>query len=283
MKHNLKKISVLVSTGRHPLSGATRYCKNDGRSLSLGLMLAKEALATLNVLTASHSDDPLNPAFSDYLALGAKHIQVIKTNIDDDMTNPLVEALKLEQTDLILTGSRAENAEDTGLLPYLIAEKLGLPLIANALELSVVDEGLEVLQFLPKGKRRRVVISLPAVVVVHPLAQAELHYAHALKAKGHVSWLDLNIKSQKLTEKKSASTIIANFKESSTEASTAKMSPIKLKALEDEYVSKKTGHQRLMEAITTEAKGGAVVIEQTSGEKAQVILTYLREHHLIDF
>jgi electron transfer flavoprotein beta subunit len=39
----------------------------------------------------------------------------------------------------------------------------------------------------------------------------------------------------------------------------------------------------MLGATTTESRGGNVVIDGTSVEKAQVILDYLREHRLIDY
>jgi electron transfer flavoprotein beta subunit len=46
---------------------------------------------------------------------------------------------------------------------------------------------------------------------------------------------------------------------------------------------KRSGHARMLSATTTESRGGSVVIEGTSVEKAQVILAYLREHQLVDY
>jgi len=54
--------------------------------------------------------------------------------------------------------------------------------------------------------------------------------------------------------------------------------PVRLAAAE-----KRSGHARMLSATTTESRGGSVVIEGTSVEKAQVILAYLREHQLVDY
>ena len=143
---------------------------------------------------------------------------------------------------------------------------------------KAVNDSLEVLQFLPKGKRRRVVISLPAMVVVHPLAPALLHFAPARRVTGKITWLpSSNVNSSlRQSPNKLHKKILAYRPSKDTR-------PTKLKVLGGQYSTKKTGHERLMDAITTEAKGGTVVIDKSSVEKAQVILSYLREHHLIDF
>ncbi len=54
--------------------------------------------------------------------------------------------------------------------------------------------------------------------------------------------------------------------------------PVRLAAAE-----KRSGHARMLSATTTENRGGHVVIEGSSVEKAQVILAYLREHQLVDY
>ena len=61
-----------------------------------------------------------------------------------------------------------------------------------------------------------------------------------------------------------------------TRPATAK--PVRLAAAE-----KRSGHARMLSATTTESRGGSVVIEGSSVEKAQVILAYLREHQLVDY
>ncbi len=249
------RVAVLVSAGKHPTSGQARHCRNDSLALQIGLNLSEN----LRVL---HTGDANNSALQDYLALGARQIEVMPT------TENIVENLakQLEDTNLILTGTRAENGQDSGLLPYLLAAKLNLPILANALEITPHADKLEILQFLPKGARRRVTVKLPAVVAVHPLAAVELHYVHAQQRAGRITILPAN---------NTNSNKSANSPQWRTETA---RKPIKLIAK-----TAQTGHERLMVAISNKAKGGAVVNEGNNVEKAQVILRYLREHQLIDF
>ena len=255
----LKHIAVLVSAGRHPVSNAPRYCRNDGLALTLALQLADTVSAQTDVL---HAGDANNPALLDYLALGAKNIRVVSE------TNDIVPTLatQLNQADLIITGSRAENGEDSGLLPYLLAAELKRPVIANALTIQPTENGIEVLQFLPKGKRRRMAVQLPAVIAVHPLATAELCYAYARQTTGNIDLVASHATSNTTMTTQGAWSIEPARK------------PVKLKAQE-----KKAGHARMLSAIASESKGGAVVIDGNHVEKAQVILDYLREHRLINF
>ena len=255
MNDSVKKIAVLVSGGRHPVSGQARHCRNDSLALQIGLDLNQSLTSNIRIL---HAGEANNPALQDYLALGAAQINVVPT------TGDIVEnlAAQLSNTDLILTGTRAENGEDSGLLPYLLAAKLNCAIVADALEITPQGNKLEVLQFLPKGQRRRVLVSLPAVIVVHPSAAVRLNFIHARQNLGSIVSLPVGNSAAKSSQWQSG----------------APRKPIKLVAQ-----IKQTGHERLMAAISSKTKGGTVVNEGNNVEKAQVILAYLREHQLIDF
>ena len=265
---SIKHIAALVSAGRHPISGVARHCRNDSLAMTMALNLVNRINATnsnTSQLTVLHAGNAKNEALYDYLALGASQIEVLATATDTNIVHSL--AVKLADTDLILTGSRAENGLDSGLLPYLLAAKLNIPLVANALAITPMTNGIEVLQFLPKGKRRKVSVQLPAVVVIHPLAPVELHFAYAKLAIGKIN---------KQASVTLADTRTENSMQWQTQAIMRK--PNKLKAREN-----KSGHARMLSATVSENKGGAVVNDGNSVEKAQVILRYLREHRLINF
>jgi len=259
MNCKLERIGVLVSTGRHPVSGVPRYSRNDAASLETGRTLAQEHGAKLDVL---HAGDPTNPALEDYLALGAARVEVLTCAEDGDAVAVL--ATRLQGYDLVLTGTCAEGAFDSGMLPYQVADALGYPLLQSAVDVSIADGGVTVRQFLPKGVRRRVRVALPAVVAIHPLAAVTPHYAYARLRAGSVD--TQHVASRPHTD--AAQWTIAP----------AQRKPVRLAAAE-----KRSGHARMLSATTTESRDGSVVIEGTSVEKAQVILDYLREHQLIDY
>ncbi len=58
----------------------------------------------------------------------------------------------------------------------------------------------------------------------------------------------------------------------------ATVKPVRLAAAEKRSATRACSRPR-----PTESRGGSVVIEGTSVEKAQVILAYLREHQLVDY
>lgn len=135
-----------------------------------------------------HAGDRSNPALKEYLALGARSVEVLEIDttpeLQADATAPL--AARLRGYDLVLTGTRAEGAFDSGMLPYRVANALEMPLVGAAVEITLRDGCAEVRQFMPKGLRRRVEVRLPALIAVHPLASAAPTYAYARLREGTI-------------------------------------------------------------------------------------------------
>lgn len=265
------KIAVLVSVGRHPVSGTARYSRNDAAALTIALSLAKAHDATLDVL---HAGDPSNPALQEYLALGARSVEVLEIGADTTQTHAQPDAAtllsaRLQGYDLVLTGTRAEGAFDSGMLPYRVAHALGMPLVGAAVDLTVRDGCAQVRQFMPKGLRRRVEVQLPALIAVHPLATAAPTYAYARLREG--------------TIKRAAPQTVLDPHAGESDALAWRVGPATAKPVRLAAAEKRSGHARMLSATTTESRGGSVVIEGSSVEKAQVILAYLREHQLVDY
>lgn len=272
--HNrpLKKVAVLVSVGRHPVSGMARYSRNDAAALSMAVTLA-QSTADISV-DIMHAGDPDNPALSDYLALGAKTIKVVACHGDEDVIPALKQAL--ENYDLILCGGRAEAGEETGLVPYLLASQLCLPLVADVMEITS-DSGVGIndvvlQQFLPKGRRRTIVVSLPTLLTVHPLAPSNVRYAYANLRNGAIE------RQQPPPQTQVAEMSASGHPPQGWTQAPASARPLKLVAQE-----KRSGHARMLSATVTESRGGKIIQEGSTSEKAQAILAYLREHRLVDY
>jgi electron transfer flavoprotein beta subunit len=268
------KNAVLVSVGRHPVSGVARYSRNDAAALTLALSIARQHNATLDVL---HAGDPSNPALQEYLALGARSVEVLAVPAaGDDAQADASAALaaRLHGYDLVLTGTRAEGAFDSGMLPYRVANALNIPLVGAAVDVTLNDGCAQVRQFMPKGLRRRVEVELPALIAVHPMANATPTYAYARLREGTIRPVASDVAGT--TGAKTAASNAAAEPAWTIRPATAK--PVRLAAAE-----KRSGHARMLSATTTESRGGSVVIEGSSVEKAQVILAYLREHQLVDY
>jgi electron transfer flavoprotein beta subunit len=264
------KIAVLVSVGRHPVSGVARYSRNDATALTIALSLANAHNATLDVL---HAGDPSNPALKEYLALGARSVEVLDVSGEAGSQQADAAVLltaRLRGYDVVLTGTRAEGAFDSGMLPYCVAQGLDIPQVGAAVDLSVRDGLALVRQFMPKGLRRRVEVELPALIAVHPLAGATPTYAYARLREGTIRPI--------ASEQSTAIPHLSNPDNDAWTHRRATAKPVRLAAAE-----KRSGHARMLSATTTESRGGSVVIEGSSVEKAQVILAYLREHQLVDY
>jgi electron transfer flavoprotein beta subunit len=249
------RLSLLVSVGRNPVSGAPRACRNDVAALEIARSLPGE-------LSVLHAGDAGNPGLTDYLAYGTATVEVVPTTPDSDTIAALAD--QLAGTDLILCGSRAEDGEESGMLPYLVAERLKLPLVSQALSLAIVGDEAEITQFLPKGARRLVRVALPAVVCVHPMAPVTPRYAFARKQAGKI-----------VARASTAETLTSPLSSWQVEPTTR--APIKFKAHK-----KEAGHNRMLSAIAPTSKGGEVLTEGSAAEKAQAILGYLRRHRLTD-
>jgi len=257
----LDRIAVLVSVGRHRVSGVSCYSRNDAAALEIARQLAQKHGAALEVL---HAGDASNLALTDYLALGAPRVDVLACGDRDDAATVLAE--RLRGVPLIVTGTRAEGAYDTGMLPYRLADALGYALIDSALDLAIDSRRVAVTQFLPKGFRRSVDAALPAIVAIHPQAGATPRYAYARAVAGTIA------------PHPSAVAAAPDAHADVWQIAPVQRKPVKLAAAE-----KRSGHARMLTATTTESRGGSVVIEGTSVEKAQAILGYLREHRLVDY
>ncbi len=254
-------IAVLVSAGRHPVSGIARACRGDAVALALARKLGGDRLRVI------HAGKAEEPSIRDYLALGAGRVEVLSTSDGQDPAQPL--AAHLKDVGVILTGSRAEVGAGSGMFPYRLAHAMGRPLVGNVLDARIDEDGVTVRQFLPKGRRRGIAAPVPIVLVVHPMAPAQLKYAHARRVAGRVE----AVSGFAAPELGDASASVPAWS-----IDPAPRRPVRLKAQEN-----KTGHARLQSAIVFEAKGGTVAFDGSSVDKAQIMLNYLREHRLVDF
>jgi len=265
----IKRIAVLVSIGRHPVSGVPRYSRNDAAALGMASELAQRtAGVSVDVIHVAYGDHDDSAALSEYLALGAACITLIETSSWQDIL-PALQA-QLPAYDLVLCGSRAEGGVGSGMLPYLLAARLNLPLLAGVISVRPDQDAVVAQQYLPKGRRREVAFKLPALMTVHPLAPSRLRYAYARLRRGE-------IKKQTFAAAAAAAAAVCDRAEEWT-VEAAKAVPRKLVAPE-----KRSGHARMQAATVTESRGGKVVQDGSAADKAQVVLAYLREHHLVDY
>jgi N,N-dimethylglycine/sarcosine catabolism electron transfer flavoprotein subunit beta len=247
-------IAVLVSTSLHPLSGVPRPSRNDTLALEIARRLSGDAVRVL------HAGDPGDPALADYLAFGGRVIEVLPAAPGDDIVGALAEQLR--DARLILCGCRAQGGAASGTLPYLLAAALNRPVLADVLDVQLTADTVQTVQFLPKGRRRHVELSSPAIIAIHPLALVVPRYAYARRVAGRIETLPS-----------------ANTRDPDAplwHIDETERVPVKLKAPD-----RRTGHARMLAATVSAHRGGQVVNEGSNVEKAQAVLAYLREHDLI--
>lgn len=254
------KIAVLVSPARHPVSGRALRSISDAAAFELACrMAAPEHLTVLCAGTDGTSE------LREYLGLGACQIEVLTLPSQDDLVPALVSRLK--GFDIVLCGARAAGQEASGLLPYLLADGLGIAMVNDVLEATAQGRTLTVRQFLPKGMRRRLQVAAPVVLAVHPRAPQTRQFAHARAVAGRITHAGGR-----------PGTLAPAASVWQYERITRRPQPLKAKVAQ-------SGHSRMLGAIGGDsgARGGAIIKQGSADEKAKTLLAYLREHRLIDF
>ncbi|NVN41020.1 electron transfer flavoprotein subunit beta, partial [Ameyamaea chiangmaiensis] len=90
-----------------------------------------------------------------------------------DAVDRLAAFLRVDPPDLVLAGRRACGGDDSGMLPYLLAERLGWPLLAGVIAVGAVTDGwLPVTIGLPQGARRQARVRMPCILCAHDAAPA---------------------------------------------------------------------------------------------------------------
>ncbi len=173
---------VLLSAGRHPASGRPAPVRTEAQATALALALGAR-------VEGLHAGGDAT-AVADHLGHGLASIMALAAAEGADPVPALVAALRDGAVDLVLTGRRGEGGEDTGLVPYQVAEALGCSLVADAVAVERDPSDPSVLvvdQALPRGARRRVRVTLPAVVTVHAAAPPPRPFAYAPARRGTVT------------------------------------------------------------------------------------------------
>ena len=251
-------IMSLISIGRHPQSGRPRRAEQDARAVELGLKLSAKRLEVV------HAGNPDEPVLRQYAGMGLPSVTVIEQDLIVDASASIIDYVKHSGVDILLTGVRAESGESSGMMPYLLAEKLGWPMVARVADIVNVENGkATVLLALPRGQRRQVFVSLPFVASVDSAAQAprQSAYGPGLRAK-----MDVYEGSDDI-----------DYDRVNWQVQDAKPRPKRLKV-----VKAKTAADRF-KAATAKPQGGAgkVLKNETVDEKAKAIFDLLIEEKVL--
>ncbi|WP_018918538.1 electron transfer flavoprotein subunit beta [Vreelandella zhanjiangensis] len=178
-------VAVLVSIGRHPLTARTRRADQDARAVEMALTLQS---ASVSLLHAGQQDSENEEAIRGYLGMGIDSVNLIEQKPQADVIPALAKALRASAAQLVLTGTRAETGEASGITPYLLAEALGWPIITGLAAVEKIEQGTAVvLQALPRGKRRRLRIRLPAIATVDSSAPPARQSAFGPAKRGELA------------------------------------------------------------------------------------------------
>ena len=178
-------VAVLVSVGRHPLTARARRADQDARAVEMALTLQN---ASVSLLHAGQQDSENEEAIRGYLGMGIDSVDLIEQKPQADVVPALAKALRNSAAQLVLTGTRAETGEASGITPYLLAEALGWPIITGLAAVEQIEQGTAVvLQALPRGKRRRLRIRLPAIATVDSSAPPARQSAFGPAKRGELA------------------------------------------------------------------------------------------------
>ncbi|HSK41112.1 MAG TPA: electron transfer flavoprotein subunit beta [Arenibaculum sp.] len=180
------EVAVLLSVGRHPVSNRPRRAPTDARALEMALRLPASRRH------AVHAGDPASPVLRDYLGMGLDRLMALDMPAHRDPVEPLTAHLRSLAPGLVLAGDRGEGGEDSGMVPYLVAQALGYAIVPDIVAIEVAGDEAEVLQALPRGQRRLVRVALPLVATVHPAAPPARQSAFGPARRGLVETVSVD-------------------------------------------------------------------------------------------
>ncbi|MEE4305893.1 electron transfer flavoprotein subunit beta [Pseudomonas alliivorans] len=252
------QIISLVSVGAHPTSGRARRAEQDARAVELGLQLVGDNLQVL------HAGDAQEPALRAYLGMGLSELHVLEQPQGADALAALTDHIRDSTAQVVLTGSQAETGEGSGMLPFLLAEKLGWPLVTGLAEVESLDNGIAlILQALPRGQRRRLKVRLPFLATVDNAAPKPRQSAYGPAQRGVLGVDEVEVVTDELL--------------TGSALQPAKPRPKRLKV-----IKAKSGADRMKAATAKASGGGGQVLKGLSPEEgAAAILKLLVEEGVV--
>lgn len=252
------KIVSLVSVGAHPTSGRARRAEQDARAVELGLQMVGDDLQVL------HAGSAEEPALRAYLGMGLARLHVLEQPAGSDAVPALASYLRGAAAQIVLTGAQAETGEGSGMLPFLLGEQLGWPVVVGLAAIESVEGGVaQVLQALPRGQRRRLKVRLPMLASVDNAAPAPRQSAYGPAQRGELPAHEVEIVDDELL--------------AGDPLQPAKPRPKRLKV-----IKAKSGADRMKAATAKASGGGGQVLKGVSAQEgAEAVLKLLVEEGVI--
>lgn len=275
-------IVTLVSVGQHPGSGRARRSDQDSKALELALGLASQTKdVSVSLLHAGDlSSEQHQAVLREYIGMGVPGMAVLPQPEGADVTDVLSDYLCQSEADIVLTGSRSESGEGSGMMPYLVGQTLGWPVLPAAVGIKALGKGeFEVLQALPRGQRRLLRVRAPFVASVDAAAQEARQTAWAVGQRGRLdsqSFAGMGTDTRSNTD---TSSNIGSSTKSVVDAVMAQASigPARKRPKRIATAKKaKTAADRFKAATAkTASKGGAVMVDESAQQKAEAIYDLL--------
>ena len=170
----MNQVAVLISLARHPKSGRLMLSPNDARALAV----AKEMADDVRLIHVGETAHALT--LRQYLGLGFPSLELIEMTDGADICEVLISYLQKDAPKVILTGLYALGQEDTGLVPYVLAEALSRHLVDRVL--SVVTASNTAHQLFSRVQRRQLSFPELAILAVSSNAPPTLEFAARLSS-----------------------------------------------------------------------------------------------------
>lgn len=268
------RVAVLLSIGQHPVTARPRRADQDARALELALQLSNAEVLPLHVGQMNEQNDT---ALRSYLGMGISQIKLINPSVNALSNNPdilfsLEQGVRDSQANIVLCGSRAETGEGSGLVPYMLAKKLAWPIVSGIVSIEKIEQGrATLLQALPRGQRRKIIVSLPAVLTVDPAAATARQSAFGPAQRGSLTPQLLNLS---LASSDAVKNQLAESHSSIWHFQPAKKRPKRLK-----IIKATSARDRFKAAAAKADASGGKVLQGVSAENAanEIIKLLLEE------
>ncbi|MGL4767309.1 MAG: hypothetical protein ACRCV6_04430 [Formosimonas sp.] len=248
----MSKVAVLLSHETHPISGKAIAARADTVALALALSVwPSEQVRAVSVNALPES------AAREFLAQGVAQVERLA------QTGSVAQTLADACHDVPWLVCGAHTAQGTGVLPYVLAEALSRPMIDRVVAITPDGDTLHVVQALAKGARRRLSVSVPCVLSIHP--QAPVTPRFAAYAAIHGAIVDVGAP-QDIRPDTSVWLAVKQHARA----------PLKAQV-------KQSGHSRMLAAVgdSTSASSSPVIDTPDLQASARAVLDYLQHHHLL--